>query len=861
MRVYLLQKKALIAILRWLLFFVASYLVISGEKHSGALFIPLLGLFAATNVALSFVSAERFRRWRLNYAIVVFDVLFISAMIYLTGDLDLYIFYFFTILMASYGRNIQGSLLVAVLASGFYVWMAVRTGSVSTLMSPALLIRIPFFYLVALISSFMADESRTEEERLAWTRIILGMTQDLAAARDRDEVLAILRQTLRRFPGVNDARVFVGTADGFRGAGDPAAEGPGLWPASEFGLETVAGAGERPFFHARLPDGRPDEGPHPREAIQFAAFPFAMNDRERGLLAVYTTQAEEFGERMCEVFCIAALSLARSLERLESFTEINRRAAEIASLMEVNQVINSTLDLSEVLRQVMAQSTRLLGAESSALMLLEESTQELVFEVATGEKGSAVKQIRLKLGEGVAGWVAREGQPLIVNDPAADERFFKRADDTTGYTTRNIMAVPLTVRGRVIGVLEVLNSLPPGRAFAAGDLRLLEALKDQAGTAIEKARLYKYMEEQVNETIEMYLSLEKEKGKVEAILASMVEGVLVCDERGAVTLVNEKARQALSRDGATWLPEHGMVLDLLRRAATEHAEFSATISPDVPGQRIHHVRVAPMRTAAGKFLGAVAVLEDATELTRLSQLKSEFISQVSHELRTPLTSMRGALGLLFRRRAGPLAPEQADLVSMVQEEVGRMTALINDLLDLSKLESGLVRFEPEALAVRPLLEKLLDGLKVLAAEKGQVLDWEWDPALPLVRADRRRLERVLANLVGNAIKYTPAGGRITLGADVRPAGEKGEAPTVAARFWVCDTGPGVPEEDRLRVFDKVQRGRERNGEGIPGTGLGLAIAREIVEEHGGRIWIEGAPEGGSVFFFTLPLASTESGGV
>ncbi len=860
MRVYLIKKKALIAILRWLLFFVAAYLVVSGERQSPALFLPLLGLFAASNLALGLVNDERFRRWRLNYGVVLFDVLFISAMIYLTGDLDLYIFYFFTILMASYGRNIQGSLLVAVLASGFYVWMAVRTGSVATLLDPALLIRVPFFYLVALMSSFMAEESRAEGERLAWTRIILGMTQDLAAARDRDEVLAILRRTLRRFPGVSEARVFLGVDGGFRRAEDLANAGAEPWPAAEFGMP-AAGVGERPFFHEPLARGRRESGPHPPEAAQIAAFPFVMHAGGRGLLAVYPAGAEEFGERMCEVFCIAALSLARSLEHLAAFAEINHRAAEIESLMEVNQVINSTLDLSEVLRQVMAQSTRLLGAESSALMLLEESTQELVFEVATGDRGSAVKQIRLKLGEGVAGWVAREGQPVIVNDPAADQRFFRKADDTTGYTTRNIMAVPLSVRGRVIGVLEVLNSLPPGRAFVDDDLRLLQALESQAGTAIEKARLYKYMEEQVNETIEMFLSLEKEKGKVEAILASMVEGVLVCDEAGAVTLVNEKARLALSRDGATWLPEHGMVLGLLQRAAIEHTEFSETIAPDTAGHRIHHVRVAPMRTGAGKFLGAVAVLEDATELTHLSQLKSEFISQVSHELRTPLTSIRGALGLIARRRAGELTPEQADLVAMVQEEVGRMTALINDLLDLSKLESGMARLEPEDLAVRPVLEKLLDGLRLLAAEKAQTLSWEWDPALPLVRADRRRVERVLANLVGNAIKYTPAGGRITLGADVRAVGPKTGGTAAMARFWVSDTGSGIPEEDRLRVFEKFQRGREKNIEGIQGTGLGLAIAREIVEEHGGKIWIEAAPAGGSAFYFTLPLASAAARGV
>ncbi len=862
MRVYLFSKNALIVVFRWLLFLVAAYLVLFGAAQSPTLYLALLGLFAVSNVALSLVSHERFRRWKLNYAVVIFDVLFISAMIYLTGDLDLYIFYFFTILMASYGRNIQGSLLVAVLASGFYVWMAVRTGRVATLTSPVLLIRIPFFYLVALISSFMAEESRNEEERLTWTQTILGMTQDLAAARDRGEVLAILRQTLRRFPGVSDARVFFGVDGGFRRADAATTDMPGPWSAAEFGVATAAGVGEHSFYLARLPAGRSDGGPHPPEAAQLAAFPFTTHVGEHGLLAVYPAGVAEFGERMCEVFSIAALSLARSLEHLDAFAEINHRATEIESLMEVNHVINSTLDLSEVLRQVMAQSTRLLGAESSALMLIEEPTQELVFEVATGDKGTALKQIRLKLGEGVAGWVAREGQPLIVNDPAADERFFIGADLTTGHTTRNIMAVPLTVRGRVIGVLEVLNSLPPGRPFLDSDLHLLQALENQAGTAIEKARLYKYMEEQVNETIEMYLSLEKEKGKVEAILASMVEGVLVCDEEGLVTLVNEKARLALSRDDATWLPEHGMVLGLLRRAALEHAEFSQTIAPDTPGHRIYRVRVAPMRTGAGKFLGAVAVLEDATELTRLSQLKSEFISQVSHELRTPLTSMRGALGLIARRRAGALTAEQTDLVAMVQEEVGRMTALINDLLDLSKLESGVVRLEPEDLAVRPVLEKLLEGLRLLATEKSQELVWEWDPRLPLVRADRRRVERVLANLVGNAIKYTPAGGHIALGADVLPAGPgKKEGSPAMARFWVSDTGSGIPDEDRQRVFEKFQRGREKSVEGIQGTGLGLAIARQIVEEHGGRIWIESAPGGGSTFFFTLPLAPAAARGV
>ena len=163
--------------------------------------------------------------------------------------------------------------------------------------------------------------------------------------------------------------------------------------------------------------------------------------------------------------------------------------------------------------------------------------------------------------------------------------------------------------------------------------------------------------------------------------------------------------------------------------------------------------------------------------------------------------------------------------------------------------------------LRECVESALDLMKLKAAEKGLELAWHWDSGLPLVRADRRRVERVLANLVGNAIKYTPVGGRITLGADVRPAGPGGEGTTAMARFWISDTGTGIPEEDRLRVFEKFQRGREKDIEGIQGTGLGLAIARQIVEEHGGRIWIEGAPGGGSTFIFTLPLAQAAARGV
>jgi signal transduction histidine kinase len=499
----------------------------------------------------------------------------------------------------------------------------------------------------------------------------------------------------------------------------------------------------------------------------------------------------------------------------------------------------------------MAESTRFVGAEASSLMLIDEATRELVFEVATGEKGGEVRQFRLKVGEGVAGWTAAEGRPLIVNDPRGDPRFASKVDSGTGFQTRNLMAVPLRVRERVIGVLEVVNRVPPG-PFGDEHLRLLEAVAAQAGTAIEKARLYAYMEEQVNETIQMYLSLEKEKSKVETILASMIEGVVVANETGEVTLVTASARRALSPDGVRWTPEYEQVTGLLQRAVRERAEFGGTIAPDLPGRRTFGVRVAPMLTGAGKLLGAVAVLEDVTELTRLSELKNEFISQVSHELRTPLTSIRAAVNLVLRERAGPLTERQRELGALMRDDAERMTGLINDLLDISKIEAGMMRLELEEFDAPVLVGRLLDGMSALLGERGVRAVREFPPGLGAVRADQRRLERVFTNLISNAVKYSPPGSTVAVG------GAPWEGEGGGVRFWVRDNGPGIPEEDRTRIFEKFQRGRDVAG--IQGTGLGLAIARGVVEEHGGRIWVESGSGSGSTFCFTIPRAAGHKGG-
>jgi signal transduction histidine kinase len=850
-KLWVLSKKALVVILRWLLFFIAVYLT-AGKEGTGRGFFALLALFALSNLALGVASQEMFHRWRLNYLVVAFDVFFISVAIWITGDLDLYIFYFFTILMSSYGRQVQGSILTAVVASALYAWMAYQQGHAESLLNPDLLMRLPFFYLVALMSSFMAQESREEEERFAWTRVVLSMTQELGLCRERRQLFQVLAAALSRLPGVKAVRVFFRDAAGWRDAGE-GAEAP-AWEDAALGLESREDQ-EGPQSVAELASRR-GPSPHPAGMRSAVLCPFALRGGAAGLLAVYSTRLEGFRERAQETVGVAAQSVARSLDNLEAFARIEERAREVGALLQVSAVINSSLDFGEVLARLLSESTKLVGAEASALLLVDEVSGELVFQVATGGSEDRLRAVRLKPGEGLAGWVARENRPAILNDPRSDPRFCDAIDHHTRFATRNVMAAPLTVRGRVIGVLEVVNRSPAG-PFTSGELDLLQLLAEQTGTAVEKARLHRHMEEQVNETIQMYLALEKEKGKIETILASMIEGVLVADEAGAVALVNHSARRALSSDGTAWMPEYGHVVELLGRAVAERAEFEQSLSPDLPGHRIYKARIAPMVTGMGKLLGAVAVLEDVTELTRLSALKSEFISQVSHELRTPLTAIRAALNLMARGRTGPLTEQQADLAAMVQEETGRMAGLINDLLDLSKIESGMMRLEPEEVDLQNLVSRIVESLRVLAVEKEITVVLEIPSALRPVRADQRRLERVFVNLLSNAVKYSPQGSSVRVGAE-----ETGGAELPAVRCWVRDNGPGIAEEDRVRIFEKFERGSASAIKGVMGTGLGLAIARGIVEEHGGRIWVESRLGEGSTFCFTLPRSATkgETGG-
>ena len=231
------------------------------------------------------------------------------------------------------------------------------------------------------------------------------------------------------------------------------------------------------------------------------------------------------------------------------------------------------------------------------------------------------------------------------------------------------------------------------------------------------------------------------------------------------------------------------------------------------------------------------------KLNELDKMKADFFASMSHELRTPLTSIKEGTGLLLEGVGGSATDKQKKLLTIVAEESNRLIALVNSLLDLSKMEAGMMNYSFEKASLGPLIHKAIMEITPLVEAKGIRLETEIAQELPAVRLDRERILQVLRNLIGNAVKFTPRAGRVKVAA--RSVGGKVEVS-------VQDTGPGVPDESLKTIFDKFQQGSHNGAFSTNGTGLGLAIANHVIVSHGGNIWVENHPEQGSTFFFVLP---------
>jgi len=346
-----------------------------------------------------------------------------------------------------------------------------------------------------------------------------------------------------------------------------------------------------------------------------------------------------------------------------------------------------------------------------------------------------------------------------------------------------------------------------------------------------------------------------EKKKSEAIVASIPDPVIMADEGNKVLLMNQAAKRLLQIDGTDWQGKSlGQIvsddrwLKLLSGggvSAEELAKRDTLLSIQRPGEQALYFR--PRQTTivdeSKNILGVVTLLQDVTRFKNLDRMKSEFIATVSHELRTPLTSINMAVDIISQEVLGKVNERQRDMLTTAKDDCERLTKLVKELLDMSRLESGKYELKRERINLRSLVEEALKPLRLQFREKGIRLETEIPADTPEVPGDQRQLSWVVANLVSNALRYTPADGTVTVHSDLL---------SDSVRVSVKDSGRGIPPDAVEVIFDKFVQIKQST-DATPGSvGLGLAIAKEVVEAHGGRIWVESSVGRGSTFFFTIP---------
>lgn len=510
----------------------------------------------------------------------------------------------------------------------------------------------------------------------------------------------------------------------------------------------------------------------------------------------------------------------------------------IQPLLNANRILASTLDIDKLLKVVLQLAAQVVEAETGSLLLLDPKTNELVFDVALGEAGKELKTIRLKMGEGIAGWVARENKPTIVNDPAKDPRWTKRADQKTRFVTRSILCVPMNYQRKLMGVVQAINRKGT-RGFTEEDRTLLEAFASQTAVAIQNARLFS--------------SVREEKEKVETIFSQMTEGAAFATEEGNLVLANPAALKLLGTTEKEYSGKN--VWEILK---------SFEVNPGIPHLRASYANQTSFEALrkAGKTLviagllkkiqsdrgeaGYLLVFRDVTAEKKEEKIKRDFLSLMSHKLKTPLVAITGYTPMLLEEEqilnSNPLFKRA---INAIHQQGMHLKLLVEKLIAFSMVEAQEMKIETKAYEASRLLADILTSMTTFISDhKAKVV---LDPSikgLPPIEVDYDKFKEVMKGLIENGIKFNKSKEK-----EIVVSGRHADPRIYLS---VKDNGQGIPGEEQDKIFQKFYQVEESFTGQVEGAGLGLALVKRMVEIHGGAVKVESKIGKGSTFTVDFP---------
>ncbi len=518
--------------------------------------------------------------------------------------------------------------------------------------------------------------------------------------------------------------------------------------------------------------------------------------------------------------------------------KLEQKINEMKIFSRITSTVNSSLDTKEVLSLILESAVELLDADGGTIFLKDRETGELIFEKAIGEKGDLLEGKKLHKGEGIASWVVENGKPLIINNASKDPRFSSYYDKLSGFKTGSIICVPLKVGDEILGAMEIVNNIK-NRKFSEYELEMLLNLSYETSIALHKAILYG----EVN--------LEREKMK--KILENIGDGLVILDGRKRLSMFNNVASNffILSSDHV-----NKRCTEVLK-CRNLNGELMCSECPldkmVFQGISIMQYEMKIWNGQKEFILGCnlsgiwegrrvvnfILALRDISLIKELDKMKSEFVANVSHELKTPLTAIKGYSELLMKMN---LPPERVrNYYQIIYKEAERLTQLINDLLDVSRIESGKIELKKDMVEIRKIIRERASFFQTQTSKHKIILQFPEYPTFVL--GDNSRLTQVIHNLLDNAIKYSPNGGNIW--ARVMDKMED-------IIIEIQDQGVGIPPEHLPHIFDRFYRIDSSLRKSTSGTGLGLSIVKSIIEAHNGKISVTSKVGEGTTFIIKLP---------